>query len=318
MDQLTSLKVFLAVTGEGSFAAAADRLELSRAVVSKHVKFLEKQVNARLLERTTRRVALTDCGRAFHERAQRAVAELDEAMAEAAQAAAVPRGKVRMTCGLSFGLHHLSHAVSAFLARYPEVQVELDLSDRFVDLGEEGCDLAIRVGALPESTLVARRLATTQMLVCASPGYLARHGTPRRPRELRKHSCLLYAYRPQPKAWTFRRRGVVESVPVAGPVRANNGDFLRELALDGHGLVLSPSFIVGDLVASGGLVRVLADWDAGELGIHAVYPQRKFVPARVRALLDFLVGRFGDPAYWQGDRAPARVAAPPRPRARKR
>jgi DNA-binding transcriptional LysR family regulator len=226
-------------------------------------------------------------------------------MLEAAQAAAVPRGKVRMTCGLSFGLRHLSHAVSAFLRRYPEVQVELDLSDRFVDLGDEGYDLAIRIGTLAESTLVARRLATTHVVACASPEYLAQRGTPETPGALRGHSCLIYAYRPQPRVWTFRRGSAEETVPVDGPVRVNNGDFLLELALDGHGLVLAPSFIAGEALASGRLVRVLDDWDAGELGIHAVYTQRKFVPARVRALLDFLVERFGDPAYWQAAAVPA-------------
>jgi len=299
MDKLLSLQVFSAVASSGSFAAAADRLELSRAVVSKHVKHLEEHIGTRLLERTTRRVALTDAGRIFHERALRVIAEIDEAMLEAGQATAVPRGKIRITSALSFGLRHLSYALSAFLDRYPEVRIELDLSDRFVDIGEEGYDLAIRIGTLEESSLIARKLAVTQVVLCGSPAYLDRRGAPRSPRELRDHDCLIYAYNPQPKAWTFRRNGAEETVPVDGPVRVNNGDFLRQLALDGHGLVLLPTFLIGGDLHDGRLVRVLDEYDAGELGIYAVYTQRKFLPVRVRTLMDFLVARFGDPAYWK-------------------
>ena len=303
MDKLLSLRVFLAVASGGSFAAAADRLELSRAVVSKHVKYLEEDIGTRLLERTTRRVALTEAGRAFHERAQRAIAELDEAMLQAGQATAAPSGKIRITCALSFGVRHLSHAVSAFFELYPAIRIELDLSDRFVDIGEEGYDLAIRIGALEESSLIARKLATTQMVLCGSPAYLDRRGAPQSPRELRDHDCLIYAYNPQPKAWTLRRSGADETVPVDGSLRVNNGDFLRQLALDGHGLVLLPTFLVGSDLRDGRLVRVLDEYDAGELGVYAVYTQRRFMPVRVRALLDFLVARFGDSAYWNGTTA---------------
>lgn len=313
MDKLLSLQVFSAVVNGGSFAAAADRLELSRAVVSKHVKYLEEHVGTRLLERTTRRVALTEAGRLFHERVVRVIAELDEAMLEAGQATAVPRGKIRITSALSFGLRHLSHALSAFLDRYPEVRIELDLSDRFVDIGEEGFDLAIRIGALEESSLIARKLAATRILLCGSPAYLDRRGAPRSPHELRDHDCLIYAYNPQPKAWTFRRRGVDETVPVDGSLRANNGDFLRQLAIDGRGLALLPSFLVGEDVREGRLVRLLGDYDAGELGVYAVYTQRKFLPVRVRTLLDFLVARFGDPAYREDVSGPTAVPQSARP-----
>lgn len=313
MDKLLSLRVFSAVASSGSFAAAAGRLELSRAVVSKHVKYLEEHIGTRLLERTTRRVALTEAGRTFHERALRAIAELDEAMLEAGQATAVPRGKIRITSALSFGLRHLSHALSVFLDRYPEVHIEIDLSDRFVDIGEEGFDLAVRIGALEESSLIARKLAVTQVVLCGSPTYLDRRGAPRSPRELRDHDCLIYAYNPQPKVWTFRRRGVGETVPVDGSLRVNNGDFLRQLALDGHGLVLLPTFLVGNDLREGRLVRVLDEYDAGELGIYAVYTQRRFMPVRVRTLLDFLVERFGDPAYWKDAAWPTAIPDATRP-----
>jgi DNA-binding transcriptional LysR family regulator len=298
VDTMQSLKIFLSVVGEGSFAAAADRLDLSRAVVSKHVKYLEEYVGTRLLERTTRRVALTELGRTFYERAQRAVGELDEAMLEAGQATVVPRGKIRVTCGVSFGLLHLARAMSAFLDRYPEVTIELDLSDRFVDLGEEGFDLAIRIGALEQSSLIARRLATTRLVVCGSRAYLEQHPMPQAPQQLREHNCLVYSYSPQPKLWTFKRAGEELAIPIEGAVRTNNGDFLRQLALDGRGLAMLPTFMVSEDLKSGRLIHVLSDYDAGELGIYAVYTNRKFLPAKVRSLLDFLVERFRGDAPW--------------------
>jgi len=298
MDTLLSFKVFLAVAGDGSFAAAADRLELSRAVVSKHIKCLEERIGTRLLERTTRRVALTELGRAFYERAQRALGELDEAMLEAGRSTVVPRGKIRITSALSFGLRHLSHAISEFLGRYPEVNIELELSDRFIDIGEEGFDLAIRIGALEQSSLIARKLATTRLVVCGSPAYLKQRGAPKAPPQLREHSCLTYSYNPRPKLWTFKRGGEEETVQVDGCVQVNNGDLLRQLAVDGRGIVLLPTFLVGNDLEAGRLVHVLGDYDAGQLGIYAVYTNRKFMPAKVRSFLDFLVERFGDDAYW--------------------
>lgn len=306
----------MAVAGEGSFAAAADRLDLSRAVVSKHVKYLEEDIGTRLLERTTRRVALTESGHAFYERAQRVLGELDEAMLEAGQATVVPRGRIRVTSALSFGIRHLSHAISEFLARYPDVHIELDLSDRFVDIGEEGFDLAIRIGTLEQSSLIARKLATTRLVVCASPAYLKRCGVPKSPRQLSGHDCLIYSYSPRPKAWSFRRRGEEQTVAVEGSVRVNNGDLMRQLALDGRGLALLPTFLVGADLEAGRLLQVLADYDAGELGIYAVYTNRKFLPAKVRSFLEFLVQRFGDAAYRDKWSSVAPNAAPPARRTR--
>ena len=317
MDTLLSFKVFLAVAGDGSFAAAADRLELSRAVVSKHIKYLEEHIGTRLLERTTRRVALTELGRAFYERAQRALGELDEAMLEAGQSTVAPRGKIRITSALSFGLRHLAHAISEFLGRYPEVSIELELSDRVIDIGEEGFDLAIRIGALEQSSLIARKLTTTRRVVCGSPAYLKQRGAPKTPQQLRAHNCLTYSYNPQPKIWTFKRGGQEETVQVGGCVQVNNGDLLQQLALDGHGIVLLPTFLVGADLEAGRLVHVLSDYDAGELGIYAVYTNRKFMPVKVRSFLDFLVERFGDNAYW--DEWSLRTTTPPvLPRTRKK
>ena len=310
MDTMQSFKVFLAVVADKSFSAAAERLELSRAVVSKHVKYLEEQVGTRLLERTTRSVALTESGRAFYERAQRAVGELEEAMLEAGQATVAPRGKLRMTCSVSFGVLHLSSAISAFLDRYPSISIHLDLSDRFVDLSEEGFDLAIRIAAVPQNSLIARKLAAAHLVVCGSPDYIAQYGTPRSPEELGKHVCLAYSYSPQPKVWMFKHAGEEIAVPIEGRGSANSGDFLRKLAVDGRGLVLLPTFIVGDDLKAGRLMQVLGEYDAGELGIYAVYTNRKFLPAKVRTLLDFLIERFHGVAPWE---QPSSAVASKRP-----
>lgn len=261
-------------------------------------------------------MTLTDIGRLFYERAQRAVAELDEAMLEAGQSTVIPRGKVRVTCALSFGVLHLCHAVSAFLERYPDVVVEMDLSDRFVDIAEEGFDLGIRIGALEESSLIARKLTSTQLVVCGAPQYLAKHPLDgASPYELRKHNCLVYSYNPQPRLWTFKKDGEEIAVAIEGRVRANNGDFLRQLALHGRGLALLPTFIVGDDIKAGRLIRVLREYDAGELGIHAVYTNRKFLPAKVRLLLDFLAEYFSTHAPWTLEPVLAqRESKPPRRR----
>ena len=229
-------------------------------------------------------------------------------MLEAGQATVVPRGKIRIMSALSFGLRHLAHAISEFLGRYPEVSIELELSDRFIDIGEEGFDLAIRIGALDQSSLIARKLATTRQVVCGSPAYLKQRGAPKAPQQLREHNCLTYSYNPRPKIWVFKRGGQEETVQVEGCVQVNNGDLLQQLALDGHGIVLLPTFLVGADLEAGRLVHVLADYDAGELGIYAVYTNRKFMPAKVRSFLDFLVERFGDNAYW--DEWSLRMAAP--------
>lgn len=292
MDTLLSVRVFLSVANERSFSQAAARLGLSRAVVSKHVKHLESHIGTRLLDRTTRSVRLTELGREFFLRAQQSVGELHEAMAQAGEATQAPRGKIRVTCALSFGLRHLTSLVSEFVGRYPEVSIEMDLSDRIADLASGNYDLAIRVAALDTGSLIARKLAITRMLVCASPAYLARHGTPRVPSDLISHSCLTYSYNPQPNLWSFAHGVEREAVRVRGSLQANNGDMLQQMAVDGRGIALLPAFLVQEDIAARRLVSLLAGYEGGVLGIHAVYAHRKFMPAKVRAFLDFLVERF--------------------------
>ncbi len=300
MDVLSGMRSFVQVVDSGSFAQAADRLGISRAMVSKNVMALEAHLNVQLLHRTTRRLGLTEAGEQFHARCRQILADLAEAEASVATLSDEPRGLLRVNCALSFGLRHLAPAIGEYLRRYPGVSVEIDYGDRVVDLVEEGYDLAIRIGASLQPTLVVRRLATARVVVCALPAYLKQHGTPRVPADLAAHACLGYSYWSGGDAWTFESRdGERASVLVAGPLRANNGDSLLAAALAGCGILLQPTFIVGDALADGRLVTVLDDWSIAPLGVYAVYPSRRHLSAKVRTFVDFVAQRCGgERPYW--------------------
>lgn len=294
MDRLQTLSEFLAVADEGSYTAAARKLGTSKSQISKHIQALETHLGARLFHRTTRRLSLTESGTRFAERARQILDALEHAEREAGDLYARPRGRLRLNVPMSFGRLHLGQAMPEFLRRYPELKVDVSLNDRYVDLVEEGFDAAIRIGELSDSSLIARRIATSSRWVCAAPGYLARQGEPDHPEGLRNHRCLLYAYSHQYGEWEFRHRnGERLSVPVDGDLRANNGEFLVEAACNGTGLIFTPDFIAADAVRSGRLQRVLADWEAPPLNIYAVYPYTREVSAKVRAFVDFLVETFG-------------------------
>lgn len=296
MDTLTSVEVFLLVAHEASFARAAEKMDLSRAVVSKHVKHLEARIGTRLLDRTTRSVRLTALGEAFMRRAQQSLDALDEAMAQAGEGTATSKGRIRVTCALSFGLRHLSRLMSDFAARYPQVHVDLELSDRVIDLVEEGFDVAIRIGVVDSPALIVRKLTTTPLVLCAAPDYLARQGSPQLPIDLGVHNCLTYSYNKPPDRWTLSRQGEVQVVRVSGCVQANNGDLLLQMAIDGHGIALLPAFLVEAAIFAERLVVVLPDCDAGSLTVQAVYADRRFMPAAVRMFLEYLAEQFDDAA----------------------
>jgi DNA-binding transcriptional LysR family regulator len=299
MDTLLGLRVFVSIADEGSLAAAAARLGLSRALVSKHLLALERRLGSRLVNRTTRRLSLTESGRAFYERSARAVGDIDEAMRCAGESVSVPRGTLRVTAGHTFGRRYLGPAVCDFLERYPEVTVDLSLNDRFVDIVEEGFDLAIRIGRLEESSLVARRLSSTQLVVCGAPAYLRRAGTPAQPQDLARHDCLVYRYAPEADVWSFSRGAEAVRVKVAGCLRANDGEILMQVAIAGHGLAVLPTFLAGDALCARELVPVLLDWEAEPLGIHAVYPSRQHLSAKVRTFVDLLAERFAGLPPWE-------------------
>lgn len=300
MDVLSDIAVFVQVVDAGSFTAAADRLELSKSVVSKYVTRLEDRLGARLLNRTTRRLSLTEVGRVFYHRAQRGLHELEEAEAEVSRLQGAPRGTLRINCPMSFGILHIAPALPGFLLDYPDLSVDMSLDDRRVDLVEEGFDLAIRIGELPDSSIVARRLAPCRHVVCGAPGYFERHGVPHNPEQLREHNAITFKYQDSPREWHFvSPKGGVMRVPVSGSIQMNNSLALREALLEGAGLTLTPTFVVGEDIKAGRLQAVMTDYKTLEVSIYAVYPQRRHLSPKVRAFVDFIANRISTPPYWE-------------------
>ncbi len=303
MDRITGLSVFAKVVEGSSFAAAARHFGLSPAMVSKHILALEERLGARLLNRTTRRVSPTEIGRVFYERATRILADIDDAEQEAGALQATPRGLLRLNGPLSFGTRHLAPAIADYLTACPAVEIDVTLSDRVADLVEEGFDLAIRIGRLADSSLIARRIAPCLLVACAAPAYVTKHGAPQRPADLAAHNCLGYSYAALRNEWRFSGPDGVESVRVSGRLNANNGDLLRLAALRGEGIVLQPSFLVGDDLAAGTLVPILPGYAPDEIVIQAVYPHSRQLSVKVRSFVDFLVARFGQEPEWDRWRA---------------
>lgn len=292
MDKLAAMQVFVKVVELGSFSRAAEALDLSRTMTTTHVARLEEQLQVRLLNRTTRRLSLTEAGRAYYERGSALLADLQGLEASLQAMSEQPAGVLRITAPVSFGRLHLAPVLAEYLDRYPRVRLDVSLNDRTVDLVEEGYDLAIRITRLADSSLIARRLATMHIKLCASPTYLRRRGAPSVPADLASHDCLGYAYAGTASVWTLEGpEGLVEA-RVHPETRANNGELLRELALHGHGIVLMPAFLLSDHLAKGELVEVLPDYSAGELGVFALYASRKYLSAKVRTLVDLLSERF--------------------------
>lgn len=288
MDLFYSMRMYVAVVDGGSFAAAADRLEISRAMVSKQIQKLEEHLGTRLMNRTTRRLSLTETGRAFYERSVQIMLDVEEAEQVAGHLTRTPQGVLRVTIPLSYGQHRLATIIGDYTQAYPQVQLDIALSDRKVDLIEDGFDLAVRIGDLPQSDLIARKLGGVRSIVCASPGYVARHGAPRTPAELSGHACLGYSLTGSGADWRFDTPDGPLVVPIAGPIRADNGDILRLAALSGAGILFQPHFIVAGDLAAGRLVHVLPAWQSAKLGVYAVYPSRKHLSAKVRTFVDFL------------------------------
>jgi DNA-binding transcriptional LysR family regulator len=299
MDRFGAIRVFAQVVESGSFAKASERLGLSTSATSRHVAELEAHLQTRLLNRTTRRVSLTESGRAFYERAVQLLADLEEAEQEAARTAVVPRGTIRLTTSVNFGVRHLGPAIAQFLARHPGVRFDVSLSDRIVDLVEEGFDLAVRVGTAGSENLVARKLGETRLVPCASPQYLSAHPAPKTPEDLAAHNCFTYEYVMPRNVWRFRDpAGRERAVRVAGTLHSNNGDLLAEVAARGAGIVFEPAFIVGPDVRAGRLVPLLQEYTPPPVPIYAVYPSRKHLSAKVRTFVEFLVARFAQGQDW--------------------
>jgi len=299
MDKFAALTIFTTVVEQGGFGRAADKLGLSTSAVSRHVSELEATLAVRLLNRTTRRLSLTESGQAFHERCVQLLADLAEAEEAVSATALVARGTLRLTSAITFGVRHLAPALADFSALHPGVDFDVELSDRTVDIVEEGLDLAVRIGSIGSQALIARKLATTRMVLVAAPGYLARRGTPRTPADLAAHHCLTYEYLAGGNVWRFRDRAGAElSVRIGGGAHANNGQFLAALAAAGLGLALEPDFIVAPDIRAGRLVVVLPDYAPPVSDIVVAYPSRRHLSAKVRVFVDFLVRRFADAPEW--------------------
>lgn len=300
MDFVRAVRVFVRVVDAGSFVRASDQLETSNAAVTRQVAALEKHLGVRLLNRTTRKLSLTSSGEAFLGKAREILDDIAEAEGTFGGRHAALAGVLRVSAPLSFGIGHLSRLLPAFRGRHPNLRLDLDLSDRVTDLTAEGIDVALRIAREPSRNLVARPIAPVRLVVCASPIYLKRRGTPRHPSELAKHETLSYSYLEAGDLWSFRRPGEEPvQVQVHPAVHANNGDILRELALAGGGIVLQPSFIVGADLMRGTLVPLLEEWKSPELMLYAVYLTQRQLSPKVRAFIDHVVESIGKEPYWE-------------------
>ena len=294
MDRFTGLTIFVKVVDAGSFAAAARHFGMSAAMVSKHLQTLEEHLGAQLLNRTTRRVSATEVGQHFYERCMRILSELEEAERAAGDLQTTPRGLLRVTAPVSFGTRQLAPAIADYLTSYRDVSIDLSLDDHYVDLLARRFDLAIRLGALVDSSLIARKLSSLAMVVCASPGYLEKYGTPREPRDLVFHNCLAYTYANPQSVWTFvDQSGEQNVIRISGRFVANSGDALLALVLRGAGIMLAPDYLVEDELKAGRLIRLLPNYSTPETPVHAVYPHSHYLSAKTRTFIDFLAIRFG-------------------------
>jgi len=299
MDRYENMNAFVRVVEAGGISAAADRMNIAKSVISRRLKELEQHLGVELFHRTTRQMNLTDSGRAFYQQSARILADILEAEHATSQFHGALKGNLKVALPLSFGLMHLGPAINEFLQNHPEIEFDLDFNDRHVDLLAEGFDLAIRIASLPNSSLIARRLAPIQAIMCASPAYLERMGIPQSPQDLIHHRCLVYNLISNFENWNiFDATGQLIKTRITPYLKASNGEFLRDTAADGQGIVLLPTFIVYRDIEHGALVSVLTNYHYSPLATYAIYPQTRHLSQRVRAFVDFLVKRFEGVPYW--------------------
>jgi DNA-binding transcriptional LysR family regulator len=299
MDRFASIAVFVAAIDEGSLVAAGKRFGLSASMAGKYVSALEAELNVRLLHRSTRSLSLTDAGRTYYIRCQRILEEFDDANREASDAHRTVRGTLRVAAPVTFGSLHMGEVVARYLDDHPHVSIEVSLDDRYVDLQSAGIDVAIRIGKLPDSDLVARRLAPCRMAICASPAYLSREGTPKIPEDLRRAPRLAFNEAVSVPAWTLTDKQNRDHV-IDGPLRmqANNMQMLLSAVLAGVGIAYGPTFVFGQDIKAGNLVKLLPAYRTAELTINAVYPTARYVPSKVRQFIDYLADAYRDEPPW--------------------
>lgn len=298
MDRWTEIELFVQVAETGSLSRAAEALDLSNAAASRHLSALEDRLGARLVERNTRRLYLTDTGREFYNRARTIVADLRDAESAVNATALNPTGTLRITASLSFAMHHIAPLLKDYTLRYPNVQVHLEAANRYMDIIDNNIDVAIRTReSEPDSNITIRRMAETRRIMAASPGYLARHGTPGTLEDLPRHKLLIYTYANNPGELRFSKDERTCTVTVKGLLESNDGQILRAAALDGMGILVQPTYILYEDIVAGRLVPVLDDWDLPRLNINLAYPSRKHLSAKVRTFIDFMAEHFERMGY---------------------
>lgn len=288
MDRLELMRTFVAVATTGSFTAAADRLSMTPQLTSKYVRALEDHLEVTLLTRTTRRVSLTETGNVFLERCKALLDSYEELAASVRQDGAKPKGHLKVSAPVTFGELYLVDALLAFTGEFPELEVTLDLTDRYIDIVEDGVDVAIRIGTLGDSSLIARSLAPAQFLYCANANYLARHGRPVKPADLLDHSCIVDTNFRDKDQWPFMVDGTVERIRVSGKFRVNSASVARRLTLAGEGILMGPSYVVSADIQEGRLEPLLQDYQLPQTRISAVYPEKRHLSAKTRVFVDFM------------------------------
>lgn len=299
MNRFENMDTFIRVVEAGSISAAADRLGVAKSAVSRRLKELEKHLGVELFHRTTRQMNLTDTGRAFYHQAVRILDDVLEAEIATSQAHGTLKGSLKIALPSSFGLMHMGPVINDFLKEHPQIEFDLDFNDREVDLIQEGFDLAIRIANLPDSSLIARRFAPVKTVICASPDYLKQMGTPRSPDDLIEHQCLVYSLLRDFEYWHLTdARGNEIKTRIHPYLKASTGEFLRDAAVEGRGIILVPTFIAYKEIESGALVPLLNEYSTSQINAYAIYPQTRHLSQRVRTFVDFLVKRFEGTPYW--------------------
>ncbi len=293
MDRLSAMNLYCHIVDAGQLSIAADQLNLSKGAVSKQLAKLETHLGGRLLNRTTRRLTPTEAGIAFYERAKLILESVDEAECVVTGLTAEPQGTLKINAPMSFGIQHMGKLLADYQNKYPKMKIDLTLHDRQIDLVEEGYDLALRIAKLKDSSLIARRLAPCHLVMCASPAYLQEHGEPKKPSDLKKHQCLLYAYSDSVKNWMFEdKEGKKKQISVDGSLYANNGNLICNALINGMGIARLPTFIIGDAIRKGEAKIILDDWRPEPQNISLLYPSSRHLSAKVRAFVDLAVEHF--------------------------
>ena len=299
MEEFAAIPVFVAVVENGGFSAASRKLGVSKSAVSKRINQLENHLGVLLLHRTTRKLSLTEAGERYYEHAAQALGAAGKAEDAVTELQGEPQGKLKVSSPMSFGRLHVAPLIPKLMQRYPKLQIDLVMDDRNIDLVAEGIDVAIRSGDMPDSTLIARKLAPLRQVLCASPGYIDRYGMPATPAELVERNCILFSYSGDANEWTLNKGDKSESVLVSGSYRVNNSEAILEALREGVGIGRLPTFVAGPDLKAGNLVMILESYHIPDHIFYAVFPERQYLPAKVRVFLDFAVEYFGgDQPYW--------------------